>query len=378
MSGSSNTKPTMGGNAMLGKIILDLPPSPGNPRNSEGAMLRLNDGSILFIYSRFCGSDAADDAAADLYALISDDEGEHFHSLGPVVFHAETSAKNVMSVSLLRMENGDIGLFYLERRGETDMRMMLRRSADEGRTWTDPAICMPNSGYYVVNNDRVLRLCSGRILLPAALHRLSLRDDGSTRFDSRADFLCVYSDDDGRTWREGAGKCALAPAGPSQTGLQEPGVVELEPGMLWAWARTDLGRQYETFSLDGGETWTPAAPSAFTGPMSPLPIKRLPDGSLLAVYNPIPLYNGRPEIVNGVWTGGRTPLCLARMRNRTQSAPHPIAIEDDPASGYCYVSIFPAKDGVLLSYCAGGPNDGSCLNRLRIRKIRYEELPAEA
>ena len=171
---------------MLGKIILDLPPSPGNPRNSEGAMLRLNDGSILFIYSRFCGSDAADDAAADLYALISDDEGEHFHSLGPVVFHAETSAKNVMSVSLLRMENGDIGLFYLERRGETDMRMMLRRSADEGRTWTDPAICMPNSGYYVVNNDRVLRLCSGRILLPAALHRLSLRDDGSTRFDSRA------------------------------------------------------------------------------------------------------------------------------------------------------------------------------------------------
>ena len=53
MSGSSNTKPTMGGNAMLGKIILDLPPSPGNPRNSEGAMLRLNDGSILFIYSAF-------------------------------------------------------------------------------------------------------------------------------------------------------------------------------------------------------------------------------------------------------------------------------------------------------------------------------------
>ena len=118
--------------------------------------------------------------------------------------------------------------------------------------------------------------------------------------------------------------------------------------MLWAWARTDLGRQYETFSLDGGETWTPAAPSAFTGPMSPLSIKRLPDGSLLAVYNPIPLYNGRPEIVNGVWTGGRTPLCLARMRNRTQSAPHPIAIEDDPASGYCYVSIFSSPK---TAYC---------------------------
>ena len=359
---------------MPGRIILDIPPSPGNPRNSEGAMLRCKDGSILFVYSRFSGTDAADDASADLWSCVSRDEGEHFEPGVCVISHAETRAKNVMSVSLLRMQNGDIGLFYLERHSETDMRMMLRRSADEGQTWFAPTVCMPIPGHYVVNNDRVVRLSNGRIYLPAALHRRVVRDDGSVWFDSRSDFVGVYSDDDGQTWHESEGKCTLTPIGMSRTGLQEPGIVELRSGMLWGWARTDLGRQYETFSPDGGNTWTPAAPSAFTGPISPLSMKALPDGSLLAVYNPIPLYNGRSDRVNGVWNGGRTPLCMARIQPGARNQVIPVILEEDPASGYCYTSIFLARDGVLLSYCAGGTADGACLNRIRIRKIRYEEL----
>ena len=171
---------------MLGKITLDIPPSPGNPRNSEGAMLRRKDGSILFVYSHFPGSEAADDSTADLHAMVSNDEGEHFSPLGLVVSHEETQAKNVMSVSLLRMEDGSIGLFYLERKSESDMRMILRRSADEGRTWSQPSVCMPYPGHYVVNNDRIVRLASGRIYLPCALHRRVVCDDGSVYFDSRS------------------------------------------------------------------------------------------------------------------------------------------------------------------------------------------------
>lgn len=59
----------------------------------------------------------------------------------------------------------------------------------------------------------------------------------------------------------------------SSSGLQEPGVVELKNGVLWAWARTDLGRQYEMFSMDGGEHWSDSQPSWFTGPCSPLSVK---------------------------------------------------------------------------------------------------------
>ena len=41
----------------LGKVVAELIPSMErkNPRNSEGAFLRLKDGSVLFVYSRFKG-----------------------------------------------------------------------------------------------------------------------------------------------------------------------------------------------------------------------------------------------------------------------------------------------------------------------------------
>ena len=66
-------------------------------------------------------------------------------------------AVNIMSLSFLEMANGDIGLFYLVRQTYTHMRMYLRRSADGGNTWSDRVLCMPEDGYYVVNNDRVRR-----------------------------------------------------------------------------------------------------------------------------------------------------------------------------------------------------------------------------
>ena len=35
--------------------IFDLPHGVGNPRNSEGSFVRLQDGRILFVYSRYNG-----------------------------------------------------------------------------------------------------------------------------------------------------------------------------------------------------------------------------------------------------------------------------------------------------------------------------------
>ena len=45
--------------ATAGKIVLELPPVPGNPRNSEGAFAELGDGKILFVYSHFLGARGA-------------------------------------------------------------------------------------------------------------------------------------------------------------------------------------------------------------------------------------------------------------------------------------------------------------------------------
>ena len=351
------------------RVVLEIPPGPGNARNSEGSFLTLKDGRILFIYSRFVGESNRDEGKAVLAARTSADEGENWSNDTIIATPGEAQAMNVMSVSLMRMQNGDVGLFYMLRSTWHDLRMLLRRSHDEGRTWSDPVQCMAASEYYVVNNDRVLRLASGRLIIPAAFHRkLSDREEESA-IDNRAVALFFLSDDDGRTWRESATACALNTPH-TQSGLQEPGVVELPNGDIWAWARTDQGRQYEFFSSDGGETWTEPRPSRFTSPQSPLSMRAVPGTKqLLAIWNPIPNYQTRPLTRPA---RDRTPLVGAMgegLLDATWSAPFLVDENNAMGEGYAYVAIHFTGKSVLLAYCAGGTADKIELARLRVRKI---------
>lgn len=357
-----------------GRSVLELPPRTGNPRNSEGAFAELGDGRILFVSSHFLGESGSDHAKARLAARTSGDGGETWSEETFIATPREEEAMNVMSVSLQRLGNGDLGLFYLLRFSWHEMRMWLRRSADDGRTWGEPINCMPAGGYYVVNNDRIVRLASGRLVIPAARHPARADRNEASAVDWRAMATFFLSDDDGRTWRESAGYVTL-PVGHTRSGLQEPGVVELPDGRLWAWARTDLGRQYEMFSADGGETWTLPAPSRFTSPNSPLSLKRVPGTErLLAIWNPAPAYETRPLKSPG---GDRTPLVLATGTTPSGkwTAARVIDGPDEPTAGYCYTAIHFTRDAVLLAYCAGGDVDKSRLARTRIRKIPLAALP---
>jgi sialidase-1 len=353
----------------IGKIVLELKPSIGNPRNSEGAFYTINGGHILFIYSKFCGDTDADDGNSCIACRESFDLGETW-SEDKVLFRSEDhKAKNIMSVSLLPMTNGNIGLFYNVKLGWHDTRLHLRCSSDQGITWSNAVPCMPVAGYYVTNNDRVIRISTGRILIPSNLHRSGNSWD---TLDLRGIASIFYSDDDGGTWHESKG-CSFISAPRSESGLQESGIIELNSGVIYQWMRTDQGSQYESFSLDCGDTWTIPAPSRFTSPLSPLSMKRVPEsGKLLAVWNPIPNYNGC-KIGKAGW--GRTPLVLATSINHGKSWSDSVVIEDDPEHGYCYTAIHFAGDFVLLAYCAGGIEDHTCLSRSVIRRIKLSELP---
>ena len=353
----------------LGKVVLDLGPDmeAGNPRNSEGTFLETEKDGIIFVYSRFRGNDPADHAYADLCLMRSMDGGRTFDE-GEIILTCDgEEGVNMMSPSLLRMGNGDIGLFYLVRITYDVTRIFLRRSVDGGRTWGERVCCSTYDCFFVINNDRVLRTSSGRIVIPAAAHRAY-----KGILDSRPDTVFFLSDDDGITWRVSMGKCSLPQSSHCAAGLQEPGVVELGNGVLWAWARTELGRQYEPFSMDGGETWTACQPSRFTSPNSPLCMKRGDDGKLYAIWNPIPEYNGREKV--GYFTGGRTPMVIAASGDDGRSFTEPVAFEWDKDSGYCYCAIYFIKDALLLAYCAGGSKERSCLVKTRIRRIEKEEL----
>lgn len=356
---------------MQSKIICDLTPSKMNNRNSEGAFITLDNGDILFAYSHYAADGDDDGAAADIYACVSADGGETFGEPYELITRRRLNADNIMSVSFMRMANGDIGMFFLAKSQITNCLSYLIRSDDEGKTWGEPVLCSEDSGYFVVNNDRVIRASNGRILVPAAKHGTILSADGKELDDIMPGELYIFaSDDDGYTWHTITKGITIPVSGGCTTGVQEPGLLELESG-LWCWIRNDSGRQYETFSIDGGKTFGEPRPSAFTSAVSPLSAKRISDGRIIALWNPIPVYNGRSETVEGVWTGARTPLAVAFSTDDAKSFYDYELIETDERSGYCYVAVHEIDGGeILLAYCAGAVEDGSTLNRLRIRKIR--------
>ena len=259
--------------------ICDLIPSDKNRRNSEGDFLLLEDGRILFVYSRY-GPGDGDGDAADLYSVISSDGGKSFAEPALLLSHTVFGADNLMSVTLRRMKNGDIGLFFLKKTAPYQCRLWLVRSSDEGRTFSAPVACIPHRGYFVVNNDRVILTRDGTWLVPAAFTEVLINDESGEGSYGPAHMILYASDDDGVTWYK---KSEVRPAGGferSRTGLQEPGLVELPDGALWAWFRTDTGWQYESISHDGGEHWSSPVRSDFTAPASPATI----------VWNPVPLF----------------------------------------------------------------------------------------
>ena len=77
-------------------ITYDIAPTPGHPRNSEGAVLPLADGRMLFIYSAFSGESARDHTPADLAAITSCDGGRTWSAPRTVVRAAEYGAMNVI------------------------------------------------------------------------------------------------------------------------------------------------------------------------------------------------------------------------------------------------------------------------------------------
>ena len=349
-------------------VVFNLDPSPQNPRNSEGAFVTLKSGRILFVYTQFYGG-STDESPARLAGIFSDDAGRTW-SREPQVVVENTAGGNTMSVSLLRLHSGRLALFYLVKNSLLDCRPVMRTSTDEAATWSEPRPAVEAPGYFVLNNDRVIQLKTGRLIVPLAFHRSRASDPKQYRsLDPRALALWELSDDEGRTWREAADWWAL-PAR-TGTGLQEPGVVELADGRVFSWMRTDQGAQFGSYSSDGGSTWAMPEKTALASPASPASIKRLPNSpDLLAVFND---HSGRFPFPKDK----RTPLVAALSPDQGRTWPQRRLLEDSPDGWYCYTAIHFTDDAVLLAYCAGDHKVGG-LNRLRLRRVTLDWLKSGA
>ncbi|MBM3873409.1 MAG: hypothetical protein FJ382_06675 [Verrucomicrobia bacterium] len=349
----------------------DLSPTPDHPRSTEGAFLTLRSGRIIFQYSQF--REGQHDHSPSAIAEIHSDDGGRTWS-EPRVVVPTGSYQNIMSVSLLRLASGRIARFHAVKTNKwLSCQIVLSYSDDEGATWTAPRQITAAPGYFVLNNDRVIQTRSGRLIVPLGYHRTRGTADERDSWDARAIALWIFSDDEGRTWREADTWWTLPVA--SGSGLQEPGLVELSDGLLYTWCRTDQGEQWSLLSRDEGRTWSAPQPTTLRSPTSPASLKFIPGTrTLLALYNDhsgaLPRPQGRER---------RAPLAAAFSTDGAQSWSAPQVIEPDLTGWYCYTSIHFTEDAVLLGYVAGNDQIGH-LSRLRVRRVPFSwlQVPIDA
>lgn len=350
------------------RIALELPPGAGNPRNSEGDFAVLKDGSILFVYTHYTQGAGGDHDPAHLCSRISRDGGNSWSANDELVVEND-GGMNVMSVSLLRLKDGALAIFYLLKNSEADCRPVMRVSRDEGRTWSAAVKCVPDSetNYYVLNNCRATRLACGRIVLPMCIHSPK---HGNVEADWYGTLVCWFSDDDGQTWRRGSAPFATFDAAGNRVTTQEPGVIPLTDGRVLMYARTDHGRQWFYYSSDGCETWSAGRPSPLMAPCGPATLKRLSNGDILAVWNDL---SDHPELAgrDGKW-GTRVPMSSAISRDDGRTWIHRRTVDGRTGDWYCYFAVMEHKGNVLCGYCA---KDG--LKHSRITSVPISWLYGE-
>lgn len=339
------------------RTVLMLEPSAGNPRNSEGAFVTLESGRILFIYTHYSGGSGADNDSAYLASRYSDNGGKKWSSNSMMIIPQE-GGMNIMSVSLLRLQNGELALFYLRKNAEDDCIPMVRFSSDEAQSWSDPLPCITAmKGYFVLNNDRVIQLRSGRLVMAVALHQVP----GEKSMNSIGRLFSFFSDDNGRTWLPGS-----EIQNPDRAITQEPGLIELKNGDLMMFIRTDTGVQYLSRSCDRGISWSPAVKSNISSPLSPASVKRIPStGDLVMIWN-----NNNGE--NPATKGMRTPLTIAVSHDEGLTWEKIRNIEADPDGWYCYTAIHFSGKYILAAYCAGNRPRGTGLAVTRISRIKLK------
>ncbi len=294
--------------------------TPESPRHSEGDMIRLKDGRLLLVWSDYFKGLGWDGSPARLSAKTSSDGARTWSKPRVVVdYDPKSPGGNVMSVSLIRAKGGDLLMAYVDRTPDMKAKgLVLRRSTDEGLTWSARTVITPDTGnVHIANNAGLRMLRNGRIVLACREYIRNIRWP-----------YALYSDDDGHTWKAGQHVPApdLTPSQIKAQNVNEPNIAELADGRLIMMMRSMAGGHFFSYSSDSGETWTKPYLSPLRGTVAPPYIGSIPaTGDLLAV-----------------WTEGltgRTPLNSAVSKDGGKTWSPVKLLDQSEHYGYGYTSV---------------------------------------
>lgn len=240
------------------------------------AMMKLDDGSVLSVYSTPTSYGGKNCYIA---GRVTRDGGANWEPERELARLPEGSPAHP---TCLRTRSGALHLFFLgyvrfgwneeNPTDDTQSDLWTSRSDDDGKSWSAPERIFEG---YTGSTNGAVETESGAIVVPFSHY---VKDPG--RLVSRTAVLAT----DGSGWRLG-NEIDIGGAG-DHDGALEPCVYERRDGRLRMLIRTTRGILWDSHSTDDGLSWSPAQPTEIVSSSSPAHVVRLSDGDLAMVWNP--------------------------------------------------------------------------------------------
>lgn len=330
-------------------LVVKKPKGDHGYRGIMGDFVQLKDGSILFSYTD-----------TDIMALRSSDRGKTWSAPEVLVKRPVPEAKAyVCHPSFLRVPDGQILSAYIYSTYPATPYVghnYLKRSSDEGKTWSDPMCYTPFPGYLPVHNDRLSVLSTGRLLAVAEYKKYLPSSDDHSGYVG----MTFYSDDNGVSWHPSTNMVDLFD---KNMEVQEADAVELKDGRLLMFARTYSGFPVFAYSEDKGATWGPAElrkdiPMPYAGMPT---VRRLPGtGDLVFIW----ISEKSADKVNPQ-INRRCTLTAAISKDEGKTLINHRNIASDPEDDFGYQAVEFLDDGMaLVGY--------HCREGIRIARIQSD------
>jgi predicted neuraminidase len=222
---------------------------------------------------------------------------------------------------LYQVPNGELLLFYKIGPNVAGWTGWLKRSKDNGHTWSERE-AIPQGYLGPIKNKP--ELINGVLICPSSTEK----NGWKVHFE--------YTGDWGKTWTKSE---------PINDGIEysaiQPSILKYRDGDLQVIGRTRNTVIFQSWSKDNGKTWSEMSALDLPNNNSGTDAVALKDGRQLLVYNHV--------LPDSTWVRGkgpRTPLnvSLSKEGKKWYAA---LVLEDSPISQYSYPSVIQSKDGMV-------------------------------
>jgi lysophospholipase L1-like esterase len=317
------------------------------------ALIKLSDGAVMSVYSTPT-SYAGKPGECYIAARTTRDGGKTWEPEREITRLPDGRSAHPTA---LRARNGALHVFFLgykqhawDRKTEnptenTRSDLWTVHSSDDGQTWSQPLMIFKG---YTGSTNGAEETSGGNLVVPFSHY---VANPG--RLVSRT----VVSRDAGKTWTP-SNQIDIGGAG-DHAGAVEPCVIELQDKRLWMVIRTARKFFWESFSEDGGLTWSEAKPTEIRSSHSPGHVIRLADGRLALAWNP----------------DSRRELCLALSKDEGQTWTDSVVVARGSTT---YPFILENQPGELWVGFIDPHNGWGTTPRARHLKIAVDDVVAEA